>query len=336
VSDTNETTTEPAEDLAVLAVISEAEQIALDGIRPDLGPTARDRLATPATRPATGLPAGTYLNIEDGLPQSLVQPWHSYATPASVLEARRVLDVAIAADRAARAEFAELPAREAREVAELGRAAVAGDPLPDLTDWHRERLVLVAKHCVLAEAVKAAKVAYREAITAALPQWRADLVAAIEPARQAAREAFRGVPEAVATWRRTLEAAHAVDAAVNKGDGLSTRMTREAREVAGPGAGATTALAKYLASDDEIITGRYLERLDPHRPTMYQRRVLDETASGATELEAIETAERGSVSTFTRHYRNAHLFDRARDNQSAQPAPRQVASDSPFADDQRS
>src|SRR3712207_2964440 len=148
---TDETVTDPAETGS--ADLTPDERRAVDGFHSFLAPSAAD-LHTPSrsSRPRTEPESGVYLTrILDSIPA-----WHSVHPPPAVAEVRAALDAAIEADRAARVEFAELGNREADERRSIGAAAVAGEPIPELTDWARERVIALARHEVLARQTREA------------------------------------------------------------------------------------------------------------------------------------------------------------------------------------
>ncbi|TFV89900.1 hypothetical protein [Blastococcus sp. CT_GayMR16] len=284
--------------------LTDEERTALAGIdRPDLGPDARTRWATPSRRVRDEPESAVYLTrIRDRRPA-----WHDASTPTAVAEAWSAVEVAIAADLAARSEFAELPEREAAERRAIGAAAVAGKDIPELTNWERERVILLARHAVLAQRVKAAASAYQDAVSASLPAWRKALVSAVEPARVEAQRRFDGVAESVKAWRDAMAAAHAVDSALHPDDALPTTLDSSAREVVTHGVRAAAALDALLNSTHPVVRGSYLNRDDKMRPQRWVREALNETHSGASQLESVEIAERFTVTQMTINNRNEHF-----------------------------
>jgi hypothetical protein len=105
-----ETITDPADTTS--AELTPDDLRALAGFHHHLDRVnARDAYARPADRPREAPEDSTYI----GRILERIEPWHELSTPPTVVAARAALDAAIAADQAARAEFAQLPHREAAE-----------------------------------------------------------------------------------------------------------------------------------------------------------------------------------------------------------------------------
>ncbi len=67
---------------------------------------------------------------------------------------------------------------------------MAGEEIPELTNWDRERVILLAPHAVLARDTKAAGKAYQDAVKSFLSAWRDSLVSAVAEARREAQRSF--------------------------------------------------------------------------------------------------------------------------------------------------
>ncbi len=147
----------------------------------------------------------------------------SVSTPPAVVEELRAEDEAIAAEQAASAVYAGLPAGEAAEKGAIGGGSVAGKKRPPVTDGATERVVALA---VVAERVRLTKVASAElqaTIGAELPAWRTRLLADLADAHAKARAAARAVRPAVDRFTGALRAAQAIDAAIYGDDAMPSR-----------------------------------------------------------------------------------------------------------------
>jgi hypothetical protein len=286
------------------ALVEEPSAAELDRIAPNLGTGGDQPPPLVASAPRTAPELATYISrAYDARP-----PFADVATPPEVLAADEAMQAAIAADQEARAAFAELPGREAAEQAEVGRLAVAGENVPPLTDWNRERLIALAKHAELAKRTKAAITAYQDAITAALPAWRARLLEAMDTAHTEAREAWVGseLHAKVARWRAAQAAVTQVDALVYPNKPLTmSPVPSDVKPLVGEGQRAADTLDAYLRTDHPAVTKSYLRRKpDEPDPPMWVREALNETATGASRLHAIEVAEGWRYSRFTEDMAN--------------------------------
>jgi hypothetical protein len=303
---TDETVTDRAH-VAGSVDLNPDELRAVDGIITTSMPAdPADTWRPPSSRPRTEPEYGSYITrIKDS-----IESWHGIATPQAVIEARAALDDAIEADQAARREFDDLPRRQAAEREAIGLAAVAGEVIPErLTDWERERVILLARHDVLARKTKAAGKAYAEAVKNSLSDWRDALVAAVEPARQEALRSFQGVQGKVDHWQAAIKAAHAVDAALHR-DELPTTVDDETRKVIGEGKRASAALAALLNSGHPVASGAYLQRTDTMRPPLYAREAMAKGNLAAwTELMQLEIREQFKVTDFTREEARRYVPD---------------------------
>ncbi len=284
------------------------ENAAADDIVGDLAPVAplpADWLQR-GTQPRQGLESAVYLTrIRDS-----ILPWHAYTTPPAVAELRAKLEELMAADQAARAEWAEIPQREAAERKAIGAAAVAGEPIPVRTDWETVKLVSQARHEELARRVKAAHAAYLQAVQQSLPEWRAALVGEVGKRRTEARKAYAGVRQAVDAWQQAIAAGHAIDAALHPGDELPTSpLPPEVGELLGRGKAAAAALDAFLTSEHPVVSGEYLQRKDSLRPQAYIREALAETYSGMTQLANVETAEHYRFTQHSREFTSRYYVD---------------------------
>ncbi len=239
-----------------------------------------------------------------GAPESVRQAWAAVTGAADVLES--------AIDKLQQVEVDKVSER-AEYMAEVAAQAEAdpegSQPTPTMhggTDWDAESLARSTRHQVAHRQLVTARQEYDEATRDALPAWRADLIAAIQPARSEARRATQEADAAVRSAMATVQAARAVDEAIEPKPGWhkTTRAGLARRAVEG-----LAAALSYVQSDDPVVTGRYLVTGDDMSPPSWTRAVLAESASEADWwlLGAIEAVDDFRSTSYTEPGQRHHF-----------------------------